>query len=415
MVPSLLFSADILHTQGQSDFSFVNFLALVLRALRVLKNRVSIQIPTPNDSPFGIDVRDLYTRKSLDNFFKSTGILEDNSTICNNTAWDIRIGQHMHLKDPISKKTTVYSLHGQGSAFFDGIWSKIQEALVHYEYAHGIVCVSLLVMAEAPTPMSYGGMVYHLESKNVMRLLDFSTGLDSGNRPSCKNKEVNQVIYDTWKPSTRSCPFVHFVSTFNFTDSKSTKRCISAYNVLRKTLLPMNFNCMIWNMLHTGDTSNFLSNTSSDFSVLLRPSNLANGTRSRLNHTGGFANGRCFDSINLMARYFSLYAPFVVVEAPSHWMDITLAKRNILALKKEDIHDGTMGNSSDFLLKNKATVSYSHGSMKMTASGYQVHLVRHCTSCGLPYRGEWYHTWKMRETMLCTGVKYKRSHLTPCA
>jgi hypothetical protein len=61
MVPTLLFSADILHSQGAGDFAFVNFLALVLRALRVLKNRVSIQIPTPNDSPFGIDVRDFGT------------------------------------------------------------------------------------------------------------------------------------------------------------------------------------------------------------------------------------------------------------------------------------------------------------------------------------------------------------------
>ena len=189
--PQIHLCADIRHTLGASEYAFLSFLALVLRARQELRVPIVATIPT---SLGGLHLGMLFTTASLSALESDAQIaLEakerpaDSEPQCDHEHYDIRVTDKTWTQQlapelvralpPLPRyniKLKTQGLRPHPGAFYQQIWD-VLKAIIRHSSAPSIIRVSLSLLQATFGPLSHASMHFHVEALRAVRTLQFSS------------------------------------------------------------------------------------------------------------------------------------------------------------------------------------------------------------------------------------------------
>ena len=101
--------ADIMHTQGASDYSFLSFLSFALRARKQLGTKIAVVIP---EGLGGLDLSRLYTPESFAALAHHADLLWYSRRSCDHRNFDIRISDTLRVRKQ-------FNLSGEPGPLYD--------------------------------------------------------------------------------------------------------------------------------------------------------------------------------------------------------------------------------------------------------------------------------------------------------
>lgn len=179
------FCATIEHTQGASEYAFISFAAIVLRAQRELAAPLHVQIPL---SLGGLRLDMLYTEQSLAALASRGGFKWlPSRLVCD--APDVIVSDHVAIRGDNRTLMGVAGNRGlkytasHGSEFLQSTWATLRAAGTAKRRANtGVeesrrLRVSFALLAWTPGPLAHAHALLREETLDVLRLLEPDKGV----------------------------------------------------------------------------------------------------------------------------------------------------------------------------------------------------------------------------------------------
>lgn len=177
--------ADIRHTLGASEYSFLSFLSLAMRARKELHVPIRATVPT---SLGGLHLGMLFTRASFDQLAREAHISLDldggprgSASRCDHESYDVRITNRTiirlgALSDALPELPSYDSTpraRPNPAAFHAQIWSLLR-AIVAHKAAPPVVRVSLSLLQATHGALSHASATLHAEALRAVSTLRFA-------------------------------------------------------------------------------------------------------------------------------------------------------------------------------------------------------------------------------------------------
>ena len=199
-----LVCADIMHTQGATDYAFLSFLSVALRLRKELGTRLAVRIP---EGLGWLDMRRLYTAKSFVALAASADIVWDYSHTCDHSNFDIRIANTIRTRGVLlssrhdENRSVIpqydHRHHPHPLPFFTEVWAYLRAELLRAS-SEPVLRISFALLQATDTVWSHAAAVLHPEAMQVVSTLEFSPG------------EVPSDAYASSLAHGRPCGYVFF-------------------------------------------------------------------------------------------------------------------------------------------------------------------------------------------------------------
>ena len=372
MVKAVL-CADIMHTQGASDYAFVSFLSFALMARKELAMTLSVRIPVGVGR---LDLRMLYTQRSLEALAANGGFTFEESIPCDYETFDVRISDTIRLREgfnAVAGPVPEYNLSTRPHprAYLSGIWPYLR-TVVAQAHAQPVLRISLALLLATHGVLAHTAAAFHAEALQVVSTLRFSAGPVA---PTPGKLAGWQML----PGRTRPCGyvFVPLVGAMGVLTLQDPSACSEGREVcallaerekgfrraaeeIIKLHAQKNIGCAVINVMVDGPQSELYlrsifanaSNGSFQVHLPLKPQkhgNFSNMKRQWESYVKRVNNQLPHEDLidNIKQRYAASRAPLFVVRtdaAPygfaTHWADVILAKRTADGLPSAVITTG---------------------------------------------------------------------------
>tara|TARA_B110001452_G_scaffold7762_1_gene6889 strand:+ start:2278 stop:3540 length:1263 start_codon:yes stop_codon:yes gene_type:complete len=323
--------ADIRHTLGASEYSFLSFLSLAMRARQELRVPIRATVPT---SLGGLHLGMLFTRASFDQLARETHISLDlagetggSASRCDHENFDVRItnrtivrlgGDVSDALPELPSYDSAQRARPHPAAFHGQVWSLLR-AIVAHKAAPRVVRVSLSLLQATHGVLSHSSATLHAEALHAVGTLQFAGADGDGGR------------------SARRCSYAFLGLAAGLGTVSLEERAQRAFRATATELVRLSraegLDCLTLNAVVDPNARAAVHAVFGDVDAQFKVSLVEKKSFTSINDLWGSYTGATShepsDGLreNIRERYAASVAPLMIGQAGTMWGDWLLAKR----------------------------------------------------------------------------------------